>query len=1278
MTNEDKPPRHTAGDGLLEQKPTGTGKSSEDKRLHVVKRDGTRQLVHWDKITARIEGLSKDLQVDPQLVAQKVIVGLVDNISTSNLDEFAAEEASHLTSHHPDYSTLAVRIAVSNLHKETETDYVVVAEKMFKGNPDSKKVNSLYDETCLRFVRRFGDRLNEMLDYDRDFIFQYFGFRTMMKSVVKIGGRPVERPQHVYMRVAIGIMKNWIGKLFFRLDALGDAAPDSAEIKELETLFDLLLCQLQETYDAISTHQYTHASPTMFNAGTPLGQLASCFLLYCPDSIEGIYECLKRCALISKSAGGIGIAFQDVRATDAYINGTGGNSHGIMSFLEGFNSASRTVDQGGAKRPGAFAIYLEPWHLDMLKFLDMKRTSDSKDSIRCRDLFQALWINDLFMERVEQGGVWTLFSPDEAPGLSDTWGEEFDKLYLGYEKDYMDKFCAKNGLADCEELISNVLNDPKYRCNTVNAVYLYHRILQTCIETGGPYLLHKDASNRKSNQQNLGTIKCSNLCVSGDTRILTNKGHQIIRELANKPVSVWNGQEWSVVTVLKTASGANLLEVEFSDGAILHCTPEHKFYLDGAVEPIPTTSLCSGDELRSFDLPLREEMNGESSEDVLCGVDSYQRGWLEAFFLTSARKSTQGNVMVSSRRPEAIDTLRLVLQTFGCRCRFSASYPLDNKSVYTLYISAFQVNKLVALGFPSSILERLPMTSSNIDEICFDGRVRVVAIREGPQNVDTFCFTEHKRHMGIFNGILTGQCSEIVEYSSEDDVAVCNLCSIGLPKCVRDPYTDKASFDYEALRRVTRLITRNLNHVIDSTTYPIKEARNSNLRHRPIGIGVQGLADVFAMMKLPFTSEGAKTVNRLIFETIYFGAMQETIEQARLFGTYESYPGSPLSKGKLQFDLWDHPEPTGLWDWGTVRRDLNLYGARNSLLVAPMPTASTAQVLGNSECLAAGTKVTLADGTTVNIEDIPLDGSILVAGFDQEKKQIVASTAYERLNRGEREVVDLTFSDGRTATCTPDHRFLLTTGEWCTAADLVLYGTGVQCTPFATRVNLPGENPTTSVVLVGRKPAGKALVYDINVAGTHTFLANGLVVHNCFEPRTSNIYVRRTGEITTVVVNQHLVHTLETMNLWTPEMYRAIKDAGGSVQNIPSIPHSIKEVYRTAFEVKMIPQIQMAADRGVFVDQSMSLNWHIPHPTVAQLAACHFEAWRRGLKTAMYYLRQLPAVQAVNVTAATPAVNPDAAKDVVIAFSEAQFETAAAQTEEFVCKFEPGCVGCGG
>ena len=740
--------------------------------ISVIKRNGSREPVAFDKITARIVRLCNGLDlnyVEPVEIAKKVIQGIYDGVTTTELDNLAAETAANMATSHPDYGILAARIAVSNLHKNTRESFSQTISDLYHYVDKKTGRAALIAENIYNIVIQNAELLDETIEQNRDFEFDFFGFKTLERSyLLKMDDKIVERPQYMFMRVAIGMHQN-----------------------DLKAAI--------ETYNLMSQKFFIHATPTLFNAGTPKPQMSSCFLLTMQeDSIEGIYDTLSQCAKISQAAGGIGLSVHNIRAKGSYIKGTNGTSNGLVPMLQVFNNTARYVDQGGGKRKGAFAIYLEPWHPDVVDFLDLKK-NHGKEEMRARDLFYALWISDLFMKRVKANANWSLFCPNEAPDLYNCYGEKFEQLYEKYEREGRAK-------------------------KVIKAQELWFAILDSQIETGTPYMLYKDHANRKSNQKNLGTIRSSNLC------------------------------------------------------------------------------------------------------------------------------------------------------------------------------------------------------------------------------------------------------TEIMEYTSKDEIAVCNLASINLSKFVKN-----GEFDHEHLFEITKIVTRNLNKVIDINYYPVEQARNSNMRHRPIGLGVQALADVFILMRLPFDSEEARQLNKEIFETIYFGALTASNELAQKHGTYETYEGSPASKGILQYDMWN-VEPSMRWDWYRLKAEIQKTGLRNSLLLAPMPTASTSQILGNNEC---------------------------------------------------------------------------------------------------------------------------------------------------FEPYTSNIYTRRTLSGEFIVINKHLLKDLIALRMWTPEMKNALIANNGSIQSFEGLPQDLKDLYKTVWEIKQKVILDMAADRGAFICQSQSMNVFMENANYKKLSSLHFYAWKKGLKSGMYYLLSL-------------------------------------------------------
>ena len=767
--------------------------------LTVIKRDGTSVPVSFDEIGQRIRSLSEGLKnVNPDLVAQKVCSQLSDKMETRLLDEFAAETAAMMQSrHHPNYGLLAARILIDNHHKNTPNTLLECVESLHHEQEITSE--KYHDLVCQN-----PEKYQEMIDYSRDFMFDYFGFKTLERAyLLRKNGVIIERPQHMWMRVAIQLH--------------GD---DFRHVKE--------------TYDALSQGYFIHATPTLFNSGTNHPQLSSCFLLTMnDDSIQGIYKTLGDCAQISKWAGGIGLSIHNIRARGSRIGGTNGESTGIVPMLKVFNDTARYVNQGG-KRNGSFAIYLEPWHADIEDFLRLRLNQGAEEE-RARDLFYGLWIPDLFMKRVQNDEQWTLMCPHECPGLSDCWGEKFEILYCSYE------------------------SKGKGR-KQIPAKKIWQMILDSQIQTGNPYLCYKDAANSKSNQQHLGTIKSSNLCVAPETlihvRVPCRDGYNEyeldrhrICDLVDKEVEIWNGNRYSTVTVTKTGEMQKLLRVVVSvNGEIktLYCTEYHKFIL-------PTDKHISNCER----IP--------------------------------AQRLSPGMILMGHR-----------------------------------YNGTWVSQKVVSVEF--------------------DGRYD-----------NTYCFNEPFNHAGVFNGILTGNCTEIMEFTSPDETAVCNLGSLALPR-----FVENGVFNFDKLRKYTAILARNLDIVIDKNFYPTVECSNSNMRHRPVGIGIQGLADVFALLRMPWESPEAAKLNREIFEHMYFAATEASMHRSIEMGTpshvgslepspHPSFDGSPMSQGKMQYDFWNETPTTNL-DWDALEINIMKYGIRNSLLIAPMPTASTSQILGNNEC----------------------------------------------------------------------------------------------------------------------------------------------------------------------------------------------------------------------------------------------------------------------------------------------------------------------------------------
>lgn len=1002
--------------------------------MQVVKRNGNSESVSFDKITTRISSLCNGLIVDPISISKETINGMYNGIKTQELDNLSADICASKTHHHPDYNVLASRISVSNIHKQTETDFLKVTECLF----DAGIVPSNY----FNFVSNNHQFLQNIISYDRDFLFDYFGFKTLERSyLIKVDGKTVERPQHLWMRVAI-------------------------QIHGIHPEVDLE--KLKETYDLLSNLYFTHATPTLFNSGTKRPQLASCFLAGTEDTIEGIFKSISDLASISKWAGGIGIHLTNVRCKGSRINGTNGKSDGIIPLCKVLESVGRYINQG-SKRNGSIAVYLEPWHGDVFEFIELRKNTGD-ENLRTRDLFLAMWIPDLFMKRVKNNEMWSLMCPNLCPDLNNTYGEEFEKLYTSYEKEgrYMKQ---------------------------VPAIDLWQHILESQIETGMPYITYKDNVNNKSNQKNIGIIRSSNLCVAPETRILTDKGYFPIKDLENKDVRVWNGDSWSDVTPVKTGEQQKLIEVVLSNGLKLTCTPYHKFLVGDKLKtcvrvdaknliPNKHKLFCNwnspvvikGDKLenayssgynniKKIANNRGEFLYSDNPETVPINSDLMTKvSWISG--LIDSRLVVHNTyIAINSKNQEFILNVMLMLQTLG----------LNKTKIIpgSLLIYSCDLYELFRLGL------RTYETDIRLQNINLLQELYVTEINDVGRVDDTYCFNEKINHAGVFEGILTGQCNEIVEYSDSKEYATCNLASICLPK-----FVSNGTFDYDSLQKVVNLAVTNLNKVIDITYYPVPETKYSNMRHRPIGLGVQGLADVYSKLDIAFDSDEARIVNRKIFETIYYSAVKTSNELAKKYGAYDTFNGSPFSEGKLQFDLWGLSSENLLmnFDWDSLKQDVVKYGTRNSLLTALMPTASTAQIMKNNEA---------------------------------------------------------------------------------------------------------------------------------------------------FEPYSSNIYVRKTLAGEYIVVNEYLVKKLLNLGLWNKEMYEEILYYNGSIQKIKRIPEYVRNMYKTAFEMKQVAIVRQAVERGPFIDQTQSMNLFQSVPDFDKLSASHFYSWANGLKTGMYYLRTQPAVDPI-------------------------------------------------
>ena len=1388
---------------------------TDNDDMFVTKRNGKPEPMAFDKILQRIKkvGLEVNIKINYTALTMKVIDQLYDKISTTKIDELTAEQCASMSSTHPDYNVLAGRITISNHHKNSDSSFTKVMTQLYQFK-DVHGVNQpLISKELYQSLATIGHKkLNGLCDYTRDYLIDYFGFKTLERAyLMKLNKKIVERPQHMWLRVALGIHgTNWE--------------------------------RIVETYEHMSQKYFTHATPTLFNAGTPSPQLSSCYLMSMEDdSIDGIFNTLKDCALISKWAGGIGLHIHNVRATGTHINGTNGTSNGIVPMLKVFNNTAKYVDQcvtpntwiyttdgpmeiqdvianktrivnetgnteviqnvlehpydgnilkihtefscyplkitpehpilsisiedtlcnepsmkpsyidakvlrpddyiafvipaytkdirsitndictfyglmiahgtmihetdvyektsclvldyeehekeiifsiqflksihvpfiqehiqkesrslvkiawnqcvdfpirysdlyykgnkrieskwlnlpceklwyilksifndnvssrntnifhfvhesqhmmecvrymllrcgcvssysktesklysmitilqqklvsffnitcehyvpilihkhylfvrilsiesssysgtlydlqmekvhsymihngvihnGGGKRNGSFAIYLEPWHADVEMFLQMRKNHGDEE-LKARDLFYALWVPDLFMERVKANAEWTLMCPHECPGLADVYGDKFKTLYEKYESEKKGK-------------------------RTIPARDLWFQILDAQMETGTPYLLYKDASNQKSNQKNLGTIKSSNLCVAPETLVLTEDGHYPIYSLwagnypeseqaKHKTVKVWNGTEFSEVEVVKTGVDQELVEVFTDDGMSLVCTPYHKFYIKDSIGVISKEAryLLPNDELddyvsfpcidkgeqidrmKAIDYGINSGMKSlrVTDENIItdtifvplhCTLQT-KLDWLAGFlepYVCDLRINKETLVKIPCKSTIFLQDLKLMIQTCGINTYIQSSDD-DNNLILTIV----QIKRLMHYGlkFYNDYITDAQISGEELGSKLMNPTVKIKCVEYTLRKDDTYCFTEPLQHAGIFNGIRTSQCTEIIEYSDKDETAVCNLASIALPAFVEsDEESKEVTFNYKKLHDVTKIVTGNLNRIIDVNYYPTPKTRTSNMRHRPIGIGVQGLADVFLRLGLTFTEEKSKQINRDIFETIYHASLERSYEIAKKDGAYETFHGSPASEGILQFDMWNIDPGSARYNWNDLKENIKQHGLRNSLLLAPMPTASTSQILGYNECI---------------------------------------------------------------------------------------------------------------------------------------------------EPITSNIYTRRTIAGEFIMVNKYLMKELLHLGMWNETLKNHMVANNGSIQALEYIPQEVRNKYKTVWEIPMRDLIDMSADRGVYICQSQSLNLWLEDPNYNTMTSMHFYSWSKGLKTGIYYLRRRPRHNAQQFT----------------------------------------------
>lgn len=881
------------------------------KVMKVIKRNGNLEELSFDKVLYRIRKLTNDknlgvlLNIDPDVISQKVIKNIYNNVKTSELDEEAARIAISLSTEHPEYADLASRIIISNMHKNTTECFSEAMEVLFNNKVEGDLHIPLISEETINIIRDNKEKLNFAIDYNRDYLFDYFGFKTLERSyLLKIfleetkTYKIIERPQHMWLRVSLGIHKNNI---------------------------DLAI----QTYTLMSTLYFTHASPTLFNSATPRPQLSSCFLIDCDDSMLGIYKCISDCAIISKNAGGIGVHISNIRSKGSYIRGTNGRSDGIVKMLKVFNETARFANQG-SKRNGSFAVYLETFHEDIYEFLELRKNSGD-ETLRARDLFYALWVNDAFMEAVENDKEWYLMSEDTSPNLTDVYGDQFKELYYKYVK------------------------EKKYR-KVVKARDLWQKILVSQIETGMPYMSYKDHVNKKSNQKNIGTIKSSNLCVAPETKILTSKGHKEISSLENQEIEVWNGEEFSKTIVRKTGENQELLKVTFSNGSVLECTPYHKFHIqiNNETQVIQAKDLIYDMKLINSKFPVIKEgedkyefpyLHGWISKDVPINFNlNIKLLWLEGFLDKNTDKNSNSliNINVLITNKNLFDNVRYLLTTLGCNPGISQT-PL----YYKINLNPHDISLLIELGFSPKILKLNTSLKAHKAQ-----DVRVVEVVNTGRISDTYCFTETKRNLGIFNGVIAGNCNEITLVSNEEETAVCNICTFSLPKYLEKNEKGDFIYNHQKLYDVVKIATKNMNNVIDYNYYPTTKTKASNLRNRPIAMGIQGLANLLFQMKLPFECDEAKNLNKEIMETIQYAGWTASMELAKNSGvTYSKFKGSPISEGLFQHNLWgiNDNQLSGRWDWEELRQNIKKYGVLNSMITALPPTASTSQILGNYE-----------------------------------------------------------------------------------------------------------------------------------------------------------------------------------------------------------------------------------------------------------------------------------------------------------------------------------------
>jgi len=894
------------------RKTHSTKPSSPTMSINVINRHGEQVPLKLETISARLQQLADAhprLSVSTDTIAIKTVSALVDGIKTSQIDAISANICASLIIEDPEYDDLAARIIISDLHKNTTANLVHYANDLIGYEYRGVMLKILHPKV-VAFVKVHNQELDRAIDYSKDYHNNYFGAMTLIRSyllsykydndtkVVK------ERPQQMLLRVAIGINMNHIND-----DGSADAD---------------ILSSIIETYKLLADGYYTHATPTLFNAGTINHTLSSCYLLAIDDSLDNIYSRLTDISKISKFSGGVGVHMSQLRASGSVIASTIGRSEGLVPLMRVYNESTRYVSQGGGKRKGSTAVYIEPWHADIESAI-LSQKQQGAPELLCRDLFLALWVPDIFMTRLRDAlktkkeVMWSLMCPHECPGLTDTYGGEFEELYISYEK------------------------QGRFR-KQISIKVLWDLIMATQIETGKPYLMYKDHVNYKCNQNNLGVIKSSNLCVAGDTPILTDAGYVPIKELTGTKARVWNGKEWSLSPVLQTGNDQKLLRVTMNDGSFLDCTEYHKFQIknaDGSYEEQIASELKPGDiskQVEQFPIVLGPETSGpympeDSGPNV---VPLGGRIYTRMSWLADRLDSLSGYMQITSHDIDRLRKIKLMSNTLG-----TSPFIVESPRGYHLRFSSVDVQFLLdEMMMP---IAKFPEDYKPVSQPTLE--VMSVESLDGLQ--DTFCFNEPILHMGVFNGVYASNCSEITIYSDTDNIGVCNLASLCLPRFMKSNGS-RMEFDYEHFNSVVQSVVMNMNKVIDNNKYPLEQARRSDADNRPIGIGVQGLAEVFMIMRTSFDSEIATEVNKKIFETMYYAALVASNKRAQVLGSYKNFSTSLAAQGILQFDLWDS-EPSNMWDWKTLKRDIKSSGLRNSLLLALMPTAGTSIISGHTE-----------------------------------------------------------------------------------------------------------------------------------------------------------------------------------------------------------------------------------------------------------------------------------------------------------------------------------------